>query len=80
MSGFMCMGYTQCVQLMSRVILGSLAVYSGRMDVRTSTLLWKFKQNYVLLSWYRNDSLVDGFQELLTTVKKVLCVPASFRI
>ena len=76
----MCMGYTQCVQLMSRVILGSLAVYSGRMDVRTSTLLWKFKQNYVLLSWYRNDSLVDGFQELLTTVKKVLCVPASFRI
>jgi len=76
----MCVGYTQCVLLMSRVLLGGLAVYSGNMDVRSSTLLWKFKQNYVLLSWYRNDSLDDGFQKLLTTVEKVLCVPTSFRI
>jgi len=74
------MGYTQCVLLMSRVLLGGLTVYTCNMDVRTSTLDWKFKQNYVLLSWYRNDSLDYDLQELLTTVKKVLCVPASFRI
>jgi hypothetical protein len=80
MNGFRCMGYKQCVLLMSRVLMGGLAVYTGNMDVRTSTLHWKFKQNYVLLSWYRNDSLDYDFQELLTMVKKVICVPASFRI